>query len=329
MCSLNAHCRWAVTGTPIQNRLTDLGTLVHFLRVHPFDDPGFFDKEFLRPWKRYSDPFVLDRLRALVRFITLRRSKEVLHLMPRKDHVRRLQFSPSERELYDNIRTRTSDAFPELLNPQAATKPNYFDALAWIDKLRKICNHGLIMERLLLPPIRSVSPRFHRLGNDDTQLLGSYSETVGVEGSSGIDLLDHVSRYLQEIASENAGIGPPASITCGVFATPMSQDLFQVDSDLGNSESASPRVSGCVSLDPFAITTACTAMPTKIQRLICDLTDNDGDQKRYGAPEALPSLQTCKLTLAALFSLFGRVLLTSFRRRSKLLVLDMLASMAD
>ena len=71
------------------------------------------------------------------------------------------------------------------------------------------------------------------------------------------------------------------------------------------------------------------AMPTKIQRLIGDLTNNDGDQKRYGAPTALPNLQTCELILAALFSLFGRVLLTSFRWRSKLLVLDILASMAD
>ena len=329
MCSLNAHCRWVVTGTPVQNRLTDLGTLLNFLRVHPFDDPGFFDKEFLRPWKRHSDPSVLDRLRALVRFITLRRSKEVLHLMPRKDHVRRLQFSPSEQELYDNIRARTRDAFPELLSHQAATKANYFDTLAWIDKLRKICNHGLIMERLPLTPIRGVNPRFHGLGNDATGPLGSGSETVGVEESSGIESPGYVSRYLQEIASEKSGIESSASITSGVFATPMSQDLLQIDSDRGNSESESPRVSGCASPDPFAITTACMARPTKIQRLICDLTDNDGDQKRYGAPAALPNLQTCKLTLAALFSLFGRVLLTSFRRRLKLLVLDMLASMAD
>ena len=240
--------------------------------------------------------------------------------MPRKDHVRRLQFSPSERELYDNIRTCTRDAFPELLSPQAATKANYFDTLAWIDKLRKICNHGLIVERLPLPPIRSVSPRSHGLENDATELLGSGSETVGVEESSSNDLLDHVLQ---------SGIGSPVSITSGVVGTPMSQGLLQVDSNRGNSESESPRVSGCASPDPFAISTSCTAMPTKIQRLLCDLTDNGGDQKRYGAPEALPNLQTCKLTLAALFSLFGRALLTSFRRRSKLLVLDMLVSMAD
>ncbi len=292
MCSLVAHCRWIVTGTPVQNRLTDLGTLLHFLRVHPFDDLGFFDEEFLRPWKKHSDPSVLDRLRALVRFITLRRSKEVLHLMPRKDHVRRLQFSPSERELYDKIRTRTRDAFPELLSSQATTKANYFDALAWINNLRRTCNHGLTMERSPLPSIRSATPPSYGLGNDNTEILGFYPETVPIEGSSGLDLLDHVSQHLQEIDSENLGISSPVLTTSDVFATPISQNLLQVDSDRGSSGSEFPRNPECASPDPFVITTACMAMPTKIERLVRDLTDSDGDQKRYGAPKALPNLQT-------------------------------------
>ena len=284
MCSLNAHCRWAVTGTPVQNRLTDLGTLVHFLRIYPFDDPGCFDKEFVRPWKTDSDPSALNRLRALIKFITLRRSKEVLHLMPRKDHVRRLQFSPSERELYSNIRTRTRKAFPELLNHQAATKVNYFDTLAWIDKLRKICNHGLIMKCSPLAPIRNVSPRFQDVVNDATENLGSSSETVGVEESSDIDFPDHDWQFLQEMASEKSGIGSPVSFTSADFATPMSQDLLQADFDRGHSDPGSPTISACASPKPFAITTACMTMPTKIERLMCDLTDNVGDQKRYGAP---------------------------------------------
>ena len=208
--------------------------------------------------------------------------------MPRKDHLRRLQFSPSERELYDNIRTRTRDAFPELLNPHAATKADYFDALAWIDKLRKICNHGHISKRVPLPPIRSASPRFHKLCSDATELPGSGSETVDVEESSGIDLPDPVSQYLQEIASEKSGIGSPASITSSIVATPVSQDLLEVETDRGISELDSPKGSGCSSPDTFAITTACVATPTKIQRLMCDLADDEGDQKRCGVPRALP-----------------------------------------
>ena len=208
--------------------------------------------------------------------------------MPRKDHLRRLQFSPSERELYDNIRTRTRDAFPELLNPHAATKANYFDSLAWIDKLRKICNHDHISKRVPLPPVRSPSPHFHNLWSDATELPGSGSKTVDVEESSGTDLPDPVSQYLQEIASENSGKGSPPSITSNIVATPMSQDHLEVETNRGNSELDSPKGSGCSSPDTFAITTACVATPTKIQRLMCDLTDNEADQKRCGVPKALP-----------------------------------------
>ena len=281
MCSLNAHCRWAVTGTPIQNKLTDLGTLLHFLRIHPFDDLSYFDKEFLRPWRTTSDPSVLDRLRALVRFITLRRSKEILHLMPRENLVPYLQFSSSERELYESVQSRTRDTFPELFGPQAVTKANYFNVLAWIDNLRKICNHGLTNKRLPFPATQSASPRFHDLGNDsDVEFPDLCPETMPIEGPSGLDLLDYVSQHLQKITSENSGICSPASITSSSLATPMSQKFLKAPSDRRGSDSESPRISGWASPDPFAITTACMDMPTKIERLVSDLTDKDGDQKR-------------------------------------------------
>lgn len=35
-CQLRASRRWALTATPVQNRLEDLGAIIRFLRVHPF-----------------------------------------------------------------------------------------------------------------------------------------------------------------------------------------------------------------------------------------------------------------------------------------------------
>lgn len=48
ICELDAESRWAVTGTPIQNRLGDLVSILKFIRVHPYDDRERFDTSTLR-----------------------------------------------------------------------------------------------------------------------------------------------------------------------------------------------------------------------------------------------------------------------------------------
>lgn len=41
-CKLKGSARWALTGTPIQNKEADLYALLKFLRCHPFDDYSSF-----------------------------------------------------------------------------------------------------------------------------------------------------------------------------------------------------------------------------------------------------------------------------------------------
>ena len=74
--ALKALRRWAVTGTPIQNRLTDLASLFIFLRVHPFDDLETFKNHVVKGWKSRSDPEAVAKLKLLISSITLRRSKQ-------------------------------------------------------------------------------------------------------------------------------------------------------------------------------------------------------------------------------------------------------------
>ncbi|KAI9789179.1 MAG: hypothetical protein M1816_006313 [Peltula sp. TS41687] len=143
VCALSAQRRWAVTGTPVQNRLDDLGALIKFLRIKPFDDKGGFTQYILGPFKQ-ADPEILPKLRLLVDSITLRRLKDRIDLPPRRDQLVRLQFSEKEKLLYelfakdsvDKMRVVASER-QEKLGGRA-----YAHVLRAILRLRLICAHG-------------------------------------------------------------------------------------------------------------------------------------------------------------------------------------------
>ncbi|MCJ1402420.1 hypothetical protein MMC11_005640 [Xylographa trunciseda] len=142
ICTLAAQRRWAVTGTPVQNRLDDLGALIKFLRFKPFDEKGGFTQFILAPFKN-ADPEILPKLRLLVDSITLRRLKDRIDLPPRHDNVIRLQFSKDERELYEWF-AKDSDNRMRIIAGQkkGLGGKTYVHVLQAILRLRLICAHG-------------------------------------------------------------------------------------------------------------------------------------------------------------------------------------------
>lgn len=100
ICRLQASRRWAVTGTPVQNKLDDLGSLLAFLRVKPFHDRAMYNQFIVTPFK-LCDEGIIPKLRLLVDTITIRRMKDKIDLPPRNDHTIKLQFSKDERWMYD------------------------------------------------------------------------------------------------------------------------------------------------------------------------------------------------------------------------------------
>lgn len=141
-CALLAQRRWAVTGTPVQNRLDDLGALIKFLRIKPFDDKGGFTQYILTPFKN-ADPEILPKLRILVDSITLRRLKDRIDLPPRQDQLVRLDFSPEERKLYDFFAKDAAARMASITSGREKLAKNQMGhILRAMGRLRMICAHG-------------------------------------------------------------------------------------------------------------------------------------------------------------------------------------------
>ncbi|CAL7941631.1 unnamed protein product [Xylocopa violacea] len=73
VCGLTANKRWALTGTPIQNKEMDLYSILKFLKCSPFDD--------IRVWKRWVDNKNAaggQRLATVMKTLMLRRTKQEL-----------------------------------------------------------------------------------------------------------------------------------------------------------------------------------------------------------------------------------------------------------
>ncbi|CAM1511418.1 Fc.00g089310.m01.CDS01 [Cosmosporella sp. VM-42] len=145
ICRLQAERRWAVTGTPVQNRLDDLAALLAFLRLHPFHDRGKFLRYIVEPFKA-CDPEIVPKLRILVDTITLRRLKDKIDLPPREDLVVRLDFSPEERSIYELFAKNAQDRVKVLAgtnnNGKALGGNTYIHILKAILRLRLLCAHG-------------------------------------------------------------------------------------------------------------------------------------------------------------------------------------------
>lgn len=141
-CQLSAQRRWAVTGTPVQNRLDDLGALIKFLRIKPFEKNGFA-QFILTPFKN-ADPDILPKLRLLVDSITLRRLKDRIDLPPRHDHIVKLKFSEQEAKLYNWFVKYSQQKVKAMTGGQKQSLggKGYVHILKAIMRLRLICAHG-------------------------------------------------------------------------------------------------------------------------------------------------------------------------------------------
>ncbi|KAI0132362.1 SNF2 family domain-containing protein [Xylariales sp. AK1849] len=143
ICRLQANRRWAVTGTPVQNKLDDLAALLAFIRLKPFDNKTTFTQHIVAPFK-VCDAEIVPKLRVLVDSVTLRRLKDKIDLPPRTDHIVKLKFSPSEDKIYRMFEQSAHDKVNVLTagREKMLGGRTYIHILQSILRLRLISAHG-------------------------------------------------------------------------------------------------------------------------------------------------------------------------------------------
>ena len=133
--------RWAVTGTPIQNRLMDLFSLFKFLQCAPFDNLEVFKTQFIQGWKASSDPTSFIKMKTTVNCLSLRRPKTTIELPVRQDEVVELDFDETERTHYRQVQMSTLHQIDSANRDGSGTV--FLNTLKLVNELRLICTHGV------------------------------------------------------------------------------------------------------------------------------------------------------------------------------------------
>ncbi|PWN46387.1 hypothetical protein IE81DRAFT_319294 [Ceraceosorus guamensis] len=149
--ALKARRRWCLTGTPIVNRVSDLFSLLRFLRVEPWGDFSFFNTFIAKPFAN-KNPKALQVVQVVLESVLLRREKSsrdkdgnALVVLPEKKIVtKRLKFSALEREIYESVYSRAALQYKRL-NAIGAVGRNYARIFTVLLRLRQAVCHPLLV----------------------------------------------------------------------------------------------------------------------------------------------------------------------------------------
>ncbi|KAI9594577.1 SNF2 family N-terminal domain-containing protein [Syncephalis fuscata] len=182
--NLKAKYRWCLTGTPIQNNLDELYSLLRFLQ-HPMfpDHPSFQAKVTATLATDYEK--TMKRLQVILKAILLRRTKTskingkpLLTLPERRVEAVEVEFSKHERRIYDALELKMSKNFSDMYKT-GKLNSNYTTMITLLLRLRQACNHVSLVDQSLIT----------EKDEQSLKINASESEGTATDGTVG-DLMD-------------------------------------------------------------------------------------------------------------------------------------------
>ncbi|MBW4563264.1 MAG: DEAD/DEAH box helicase [Mojavia pulchra JT2-VF2] len=137
---LEATFRIALTGTPVENRLQELWSILDFLNPGYLGNRQFFQRRFAMPIEKYGDAASLNQLRSLVQPFILRRLKtdrDIIQDLPDKQEMTVFcGLTPEQATLYQKV---VEQSLAEIDNATGLQRRGMI--LALLIKLKQVCNH--------------------------------------------------------------------------------------------------------------------------------------------------------------------------------------------
>ncbi|KAF1974534.1 hypothetical protein BU23DRAFT_567350 [Bimuria novae-zelandiae CBS 107.79] len=238
VAELKARSRWCLTGTPIQNRLEDIGSLFAFIRIIPFNNPSNFRKYICLPFEEGGKrrDVAIERFTRLLDSLCLRRTKDLLHLPEQHARIRKIDFSPEERMQYEQTK--------KIMLRAAKNQVGEFDQKSTLGlfqvqlQLRILCNHGTYQQpfswnRRKIHLLDEREAMEASLGRDAEVTCSACKQTMPLVGAGSMfQRFDEHCRHV--LCSECMEESTPEVQPGNAMGCPLCSSLWKMHSRSGN-----------------------------------------------------------------------------------------------
>jgi SNF2 family DNA or RNA helicase len=157
---LRSWYRWCLTGTPMQNNLDELQSLICFLQIKPYNNLATWKEQITIPMKNGKGNYAIKRIQYFLKGFMKRRTKDILKengalsfggkaksgeqkgsgmkIVERKVETIICELDPKERDFYDQLQERAQKRLDDMMGGE---KTDYIGALVLLLRLRQACNH--------------------------------------------------------------------------------------------------------------------------------------------------------------------------------------------
>ena len=142
---LKSEFKLVLTGTPVENSLTDLWTQLNFVNPGLLGDLSFFRREFAKPIEKTGDDEKEIRLRKIIQPFILRRTKEMVarDLPPVTEQTVFCDMTDEQFKLYDEEKSAVRNSILKNIETNGLEKSAIM-VLQGLMKLRQISNHPVL-----------------------------------------------------------------------------------------------------------------------------------------------------------------------------------------